>query len=125
MPTEVIRRTDTAVVTDGKTSPSQTFIYLVYFISGLLEFVLGARLILKLLGANPRSGFVNFIYGLSEPFVAPFYGIFRSAVSRGVETAAVLEPATIVAMIIYSVIAWGIVQLFLILIGHGDEAEVV
>lgn len=42
-------------------------------------------------------------------------GIFRAAVSQGVETTAVLEPATLVAIVVYAVLAWGIAQLVMIL----------
>src|SRR5665648_1153901 len=34
---------------------------IVYYILGLLEVMLGFRLVFKLLGANPGSGFVSFI----------------------------------------------------------------
>lgn len=84
---------------------------IVYYILGVLEVLLAFRLVFKLLGANPASAFVSVIYTLSNIFMAPFTGIFRIASTRGVETQAILEPATIVAMIVYAVIAWGIVKL--------------
>jgi hypothetical protein len=84
---------------------------IVYYILGVIEVLLAFRLIFKLLGANPASGFVSGIYTLSNIFLSPFAGIFRTASTRGVETQSVLEPATIVAMIVYAVIAWGIVKL--------------
>lgn len=88
---------------------------IVYYILGVIEVLLAFRLIFKLLGANPASGFVSGIYTLSNIFLSPFMGIFRTASARGVETQAVLEPATIVAMIVYAVLAWGIVKLIEIL----------
>lgn len=83
---------------------------IVYYILGVIEVLLAFRLVFKLLGANPTSAFVSFIYTLSNIFMAPFTGIFRSATTRGVETQAVLEPAIIVAIIVYAVIAWGIAK---------------
>lgn len=94
---------------------SQTIEYLVYFLFGVLEILLAFRLVLKLMGASVTSGFVNFIYGLTGLFILPFEGIFRRAVSEGIETASVLEPATIVAIIVYAVLAWGVVMLIRIL----------
>lgn len=88
---------------------SQTTRNLIYFFFGSLEILLAFRLILKLLGANVGSAFVNFIYGLSGLFVLPFEGIFRKGFSQGLETTSVLEPATLVALIVYAVVAWGIV----------------
>ncbi|ACL20701.1 YGGT family protein [Desulfitobacterium sp. LBE] len=83
----------------------------VYYILGVIEVLLAFRLIFKLLGANPVSGFVSAIYSLTNLLMSPFLGIFRTASARGVETQAVLEPATLVAMIVYAVIAWGIAKL--------------
>lgn len=106
--------TRTAEVASG----SQTSANVIYYILGAVEILLAARLILKLTGASPASGFVSLIYTLSQIFIMPFEGIFRRAVAEGVETTAVLEPATIVAMIVYAVLVWGIVKLFSILSGE-------
>ena len=84
---------------------------IVYYLLGVLEVLLAFRLVFKLLGANPQSSFVAFIYSVSQAFLSPFSGIFKSAVTKGFETQSVLEPTTIIAMIVYAVIAWGIVKL--------------
>ena len=77
----------------------------------MLEILLAFRFILKLAGASRSSAFVNFIYGLTGIFILPFEGIFRRAVTQGIETTAVLEPSTMVALAVYAVLAWGIVIL--------------
>lgn len=84
---------------------------IVSFIFGAIEILLAFRLIFKILGANPGSDFVSFIYSVSGVFLAPFSGIFRTAVSEGIETKSVLEPATIITMIVYAFIAYGIIKL--------------
>ena len=84
---------------------------IVYYILGVLEVLFAFRLVFKLLGANPQSPSVSFIYTVSQAFLAPFSGIFRSAVTKGIEAQSVLEPTTIIAMIVYAVVAWGIVKL--------------
>jgi len=81
---------------------------IIYYILGILEILFSFRLILKVLGANPGSAFVSIIYSVTNLFLKPFYGIFRIAVSEGIETQSVLEPALIVAMIVYAALAWGI-----------------
>ncbi len=83
----------------------------VYFVLGVIEVLLLFRLILKLLGANPNSGFVSFVYSVSGFFAAPFKAIFSTATTNGDVTKGVFEPATLVAMVVYGVVAWGIVKL--------------
>ena len=83
----------------------------VYFVLGIIEVFLLFRLILKLFGANPASGFVNFVYNISDFFAAPFKAIFSTTTTSGDVTKGVFEPATLVAMVVYVVVAWGIVNL--------------
>ncbi|AGA69279.1 YGGT family protein [Desulfitobacterium dichloroeliminans LMG P-21439] len=97
------------------TEEIQSIKRIVYYILGVIEVLLAFRFILKLLGANPASGFVSGIYTMTNIFLSPFTGIFRTASARGVETQAVIEPANLVAMLVYAVIAWGIVKLIEIL----------
>jgi len=97
--------------TKVEASSSQTAEYLVYYILGALEIILAFRLILKLTGASVASGFVRMIYGLTGIFIWPFEGIFRRGFAQGVETTSVLEPATLVALIVYAILGWGIVKL--------------
>ncbi len=98
-----------------------TVSYLIYFMLGVLEFLLIFRLIFKVTGANPGSWFVSIIYMLSQYLILPFEGIFHRALSQGVETTAILEPSTIVAMIVYAILAWGVIWLISIL--RGDTVE--
>ncbi len=108
----------------ARRSGSSSAASIVYLLAGLLEAVLAFRLLFKLLGANPASGFVNFIYDLTEPLVSPFYGIFGQATTSGVETAAVFEPATIIAMLVYGLVAWLIVRLISAAAGRPVDREV-
>jgi hypothetical protein len=84
---------------------------IVYYILGVLEVFFAFRLIFKLLGANPASYFVSLIYSTSGIFLTPFNGIFRTAVNNGIETRSILEPTTIIAIIVYAIFAYGIVRL--------------
>ena len=109
-----------AVTTETKrvASSSQTVEYLIYFLFVALEILLAFRLVLKLMGASLASGFVRLIYSLTGIFILPFEGIFRRGYTQGVETTSVLEPSTLVAMIVYAVLAWGIVKLVKIFSGE-------
>lgn len=108
---------------EGNASGTQTVEYLVYFIFGIVEILLTFRLVLKLLGASLSSTFVGMVYDLSGIFVSPFEGIFRRGLTEGVETTSVFEPGTIIAIIVYAVVAWGIVQLVRIFSGKKQLSE--
>lgn len=86
--------------------------YVVYYLTGLLEILLVFRFVFKLLGANPSSGFVSFIYSLTGVFLAPFSGIFHTTASKGSETVSVFDPAILVALVVYGLVGWGIAKLF-------------
>jgi hypothetical protein len=101
----------------------QTIEYLIYFFFGALEILLIFRLILRLTGANSLSAFVGLIYGITGVFIVPFQGIFHQATGAGVETTAVLEPSTLVAIVVYAVLAVGIVKLLRILSGKKQQAD--
>lgn len=109
-----------AVTTETKreATGSQTVEYLVYFLLGALEILLAFRLVLKLAGASVSSAFVGLIYSLSGIFIWPFEGIFRRGYAQGVETTSVIEPSTLVAMIVYAVLIWGMVKLVRIFSGE-------
>ena len=101
---------------------SQRAGYLIYFLFGFLEILLIFRLLLKLTGASLSSGFVSEIYTISDIFILPFEGIFRRGFTQGVETTAVLEPSTIVAILVYILVAWAIVKLIGIFSGEKQES---
>ncbi len=86
---------------------SDTRFSVVYYLLNIVEALLLLRLVLKLFGANTASAFVNGIYTITDPLVAPFVGIFHTPTVSG----AFVEWSTIVAMIVYALIAYAIVQL--------------
>ena len=79
---------------------------IVYFVFGIVNVLLLLRFIFLALGASEASPFVNFIYGLSRPFVFPFQGIFGEPTFGG----SVLEWASLVAIAIYMLIAYGLAR---------------
>lgn len=97
---------------DSSISPTTKPLYrgtqVVWYLLGLIEVILAFRFILKLLAANPTAGFSSFIYSISYPFAAPFLNVFRAVKVEG----SVFEWTTLLAMLVYWLIAWGIVKLF-------------
>jgi uncharacterized protein YggT (Ycf19 family) len=49
---------------------------IVSLLFGILAVMLGLRILLLLLVANQTNSIVDFVYNVTEPFVAPFRGIF-------------------------------------------------
>ncbi|MBA3723582.1 MAG: YggT family protein [Candidatus Levybacteria bacterium] len=81
---------------------------IIWYILGIVEFLLAFRMTLKALGANPSSGFTNLIYALSDPLALPFSGIFGvTATNQG----NFFEWSTIIAVIVYALIAYAVIQL--------------
>lgn len=84
---------------------------IVYYVLGVLEVLIGFRFIFKLLAANPESGFVSMIYAITDVLLVPFTGIFTTAATPMNGIQSILEPATLVGIAVYAVIAWGIIKL--------------
>jgi len=72
----------------------------------VIEFILGLRLVFKMLGANPGNGFVKLLYNITAPFVNLFAGIFNNISLGGESPAKVIEPGTIIAIIVVAFVAW-------------------
>lgn len=88
---------------------------------GILAVLLALRILLLLFVANETNTIVDFVYGITEPFVAPFRGIFSfDAVSPG--GGSVFDVAALVALI-----GWLLIYLLLMAIlrlGDRDRATV-
>ena len=74
---------------------------------GVVDALIAGRFLLKLLGASAQSSFVAFIYGVTSPLVEPFRGIFPNSGSGN----NIFEPAALVAIAVFALIAWGAVVL--------------
>lgn len=80
---------------------------IIWYILTIVEVILLLRFALKLLGANPNAEFTNFVYSLSLTFVAPFQAVFQNSAMQG----NVFEWTTLLAMLVYYIIALILVQL--------------
>jgi uncharacterized protein YggT (Ycf19 family) len=95
--------------TSSTTRPLYRGTQIVWYVLGLIEALLLFRFVLKLLGANPAAGFTDFIYSITYFFAAPFLSVFRATAVQG----SVFEWATLLAMLVYYLVAIGIIRLFL------------
>jgi hypothetical protein len=98
---------------DSYNSPSTKPLYrgtqIVWYLLGLLEILLAFRFILKLLGANAEAGFTSFVYGATYICTAPFLSVFRMTKVSG----SIFEWTTLLAILVYWLVAFGIIKLFL------------
>ena len=77
---------------------------LVVLIFGLIQVLIGLRIVLLLLNAREGNDIVRFILDASQVFVAPFIGIFNSdALHAG---GSVLDIAAIAALVGWTVLEW-------------------
>lgn len=71
---------------------------------GILIALIALRFLLLVLGANAGNALVDFIYGVSEPFVGVFRGVFSfeqmSPIGRSV-----IDVAALVAIVGYALLA--------------------
>lgn len=81
-----------------------------WYVAGVLEVLLAFRFFLKLFAANPDAFFTRLIYVITYPFAAPFLNVFQVKQSEG----SVLEVTTLLAMLVYWLLAWGISKLLVI-----------
>lgn len=81
--------------------------YLIYFYLLVVEIVLVLAFFLLLFGANPTSGFVEWVYRSADRAMEPFRGIFPTIElgTTSQEVEAVFEPSIVFAMVIYGIVA--------------------
>jgi hypothetical protein len=87
---------------------------LVWWFTGIVEGLIGLRVVLRMIAANPGNPFANFIYTLSNIFLWPFQTLVNNPSSEGV----VLEVSSIIAMIVYLLLAWVFVELLWLMLGR-------
>jgi YggT family protein len=91
-----------AIAAANQNSAIARFVRIIYFLFGVLEVLLAVRVVLHVVGANAGNGFADLIYGLTNPFAAPFATLLANPTIG----AGVLEVTTIIAMLAYAILAW-------------------
>jgi YggT family protein len=92
-----------AITAANQNSTTARIVNIVYFLFGVVEVLLTLRVVLHMIGANPANGFASLIDGLSYPFIFLFSTLVQNP-SLGAP--AVLEITTLIAMIVYGILAW-------------------
>jgi uncharacterized protein YggT (Ycf19 family) len=100
---------------NGKNIMTYKLTLFVWAVAFIVQAILGLRFIFRILDANPEAPFSALIYSLSAPLLAPFSIVFDTTVVAG----AVVEWSTLLAIIVYGIIA----QLIVMMINMGRTAE--
>jgi YggT family protein len=93
----------------GVFDPTYQIAQVVHLFFNTLGGLIGIRILLKCFGADPNAGFSTLVYGITNPFLGFFYNVFPP-VSTGVGT---LELSSILAILVYGLLSWGITMLIL------------
>lgn len=80
---------------------------LIGFLFSVIEGAIGLRVLLKLMEANPKNVFASLVYNFTALFLSPFAGLVANPSVGGM----ILEITSIVAMIVYGLIALAIIRL--------------
>ena len=75
---------------------------ILWLLFGILEGMIGMRILLKLIGANPGNPFANFVYNITQPFLFMFEGLTNDPAFDNV----VLELHSIIALLVYAFVTW-------------------
>lgn len=106
-PEGIVRRERvTTDSTDLRVARTQAVVYTLF---GILEGLLIIRFFLALLGANPYNAFAQVVYGVTLPFIAPFATLFNERTTSSYIGR--FEIDTLVAIVIYALIAWVVLRL--------------
>lgn len=84
---------------------------LIHFGVSLLNSLIFTRFLFKLMSANPAHPIAELIYSTTQPFVSVFQGLIRVVTVDG----RVFELHDLVAIAIYGMLGWSIVQLLRIM----------
>lgn len=84
---------------------------IIYNILGTIEGLLAFRLLFKMLGASSKNILVSVLYTVTYWLTAPFIGIFNIFSAKGGNMWFIFEPSTVIAMIVYALLARWVVNL--------------
>jgi hypothetical protein len=100
-------RTDSRRITRAGPGGAETARRIVVLVFGLIQIVIGARIVLLLLDAREANGLVSAVLNISQVFVAPFEGMLRTDSLHA--SGSVLDITAIVAFV-----GWTILELIVL-----------
>jgi hypothetical protein len=98
----VSNRTTATTTTSSRPGDAEMTRRIIVFVFGLIQVVIGARIVLLLLDAREANGLVSGILSVSQLFVAPFDGILRTNNLHA--AGSILDVTAIVALVGWTVL---------------------
>lgn len=89
----------------------------IWWVIGVAESLIGLRVLLKMMAANPGNPFANFVYAITDLYLWPFHGLTTNPSSDGL----VLEVSSVIGMIVYLLLAWALTELLRVIMGRGHN----
>ena len=105
----------------GRRATSARLVQAIYLIFAVIEGLLLFRFFLRALAANSEAGFAQAVYAMTGVLVAPFNGLFGTP---QITTGAALEVSTLVALLVYAAIGWGLARAAWLLFGESRSSSV-
>lgn len=90
---------------------AQVILWISNIIIGLIEFIIGLRILLKLVGASTVAPFVQWVYGTSQPLLTPFAGMLPTTTVPGNGGVLTIEFSALFAFLVYAFIGYLIGEL--------------
>jgi hypothetical protein len=87
---------------------------------GILDGMIGLRILLKLMAANPQTVFTRIVYDFTNLFLWPFAGLTITPSVEGI----VLDIPAIVALFVYALVAWSIARMVWIIFSDPAKRQV-
>ena len=105
-------------------SPARRAYETIYVIFAIIVGAIFIRVLLKVLGANTAVAFTQFMYGVTDPLLAPFRGVLPTFGSGRM----ILETSSLFAILIYGLIGIALARLVAIMfmrdvtVAHGSRS---
>jgi hypothetical protein len=87
---------------------------------GLLEGLIGLRILFKLIGASTAASFTGLLYSITDVFLIPFAELTGTPSSGNL----VLEVSSLIAMLVYALMFWVIERLVWVVFYRPRTGEV-
>ncbi len=100
-------------VIEVRSSPASTISRIIWLALAFVEALIGLRIILLLIGASPAAPFAYLVYLLTGFLLWPFAGMVAPVAAGSV----VFEVSSFIAMFVYALVAFGLVELIWLIFG--------
>lgn len=106
------RREAVVDVGQERTEGARRFVNIVWLLVVLVEILIGIRIVLRLIAANPANTFAAFIYNITDILLLPFLTIAGSPGAEGI----VLDIPAIIGALVYALFGWLLTRLLWVLL---------